>query len=525
MLPNKKLKNIFILNLFIKFLPIALFFFFIIFPILNLSHDMWDGTILEYAKLKEDYTGIKILFYETNLYLGYYFTIIIIYFSDLLSLSFKDSNAFFLLIFGFFFIRENCILAERQIKLRKFFIFFVGCLSATFPAWENLLTTSVSFQFFCITLGLFSIRIIHNNSKLLKLLGFFFLVFSYTLQSLLVFLPILSLMYDLLKKNSNFKYPSAETILIFLIAILFFLIFNVFYPPSGLYVGYNDLNIKNISDLFLLIYHTLRSSTYLLPLFLIIFVISIFIRTVSKNKLKFNTKNRTKRHILKCLIVLFLLFFAGAFPYAAVLKSSILWQVDGWSGRHAFLLAVPTSLLSALCLEILYYNILRRSKKFIIILGAAIVLLINFGVLMSGVFYNSNRQIFLLKLEYIIKTNINSIKPGLLQIIGNGIPGPVLASYEINYLMYKITGKTDWWSRVGEKEDKEFTIPDFLQNNSKYHAYYVYNFHSSHLKNHTIINIQVENFKGILNFFKNYFGINSQNKIKVISVLKKNNLN
>jgi hypothetical protein len=181
--------------------------------------------------------------------------------------------------------------------------------------------------------------------------------------------------------------------------------------------------------------------------------------------------------------------------------------------------------LSALCLEILYYNILRRSKKFIIILGAAIVFLINFGVLMSGVFYNSNRQIFLLKLEYIIKTNINSIKPGLLQIIGNGIPGPVLESYEINYLMYKITGKTDWWSRVGEKEDKEFTIPDFLQNNSKYHAYYVYNFHSSHLKNHTIINIQVENFKGILNFFKNYFGINSQNKIKVISVLKKNNLN
>ena len=523
MFPNKELKNIVILNLFIKFLPIALFFFFIIFPILNLSHDMWDGTILEYAKLKEDYTGIKILFYETNLYLGYYFTIIIIYASELLSLSFKDANALFLISTGFFFIRENCLLAERQIKLRKFFIFFAGCLSATFPAWENLLTTTVSFQFFCITLGLFSIRIIHNNSKSLKLVGFFFLVFSYTLQSLLVFLPILSFMYDLLKKNSNFEYPSTETILVFLIGVLFFSIFNVFYPPRGLYVGYNDLNINNISDLFSFIYHTLKFTTYLFPLFLIIFVISIFIRIVFKNKLKFSAKDRTKKHILKCLIILFLLFFAGAIPYAAVLKSSMLWQVDGWSGRHAFLLAVPTSLFSALCLQILYYNFLSRSKSLVIILGASTVFLLNFGVLMSGVSYNVNRQIFLLKLEHIIKPNINTIKPGLLQIIGDQIPGPALASYETNYLMYKITGKADWWSRIATKKDDEFTIPDFLQKNSKYHTYYVYNFHSSHLNNHTIVNIKVENFKGILNFFKNYFGLTSQSKIKVISILEKYN--
>ena len=172
-------------------------------------------------------------------------------------------------------------------------------------------------------------------------------------------------------------------------------------------------------------------------------------------------------------------------------------------------------------MQILYDKILTRSLKFIFVLGGALVFLVNFVILISGVAYNTNRQIFVSKLEGVLRENLAIIKPGIFQIIGDNMPGPVFASYETNFLMYKITGKADWWIRAATLLDEEFTVPDYLQQNSKYQKKFIYNFNSAHLSNHTIMNIKVENFKGILNFFKNYFKFTSKAKITIISVLQK----
>jgi len=305
---NNFYKN-YLFDLLLIFLPISLFFFFVTIPIINLSYDMWDGVIIEYAKLNKDYTGLKIFCLESNWLLFYPFSIIIIKVSDLLSLSFKNTNAIFLLILAFFLIRENCILAKKQFKLKKFSIFFSATLIATFPAWENLLTSVLTFQYFCLLLGLLSIRIIHITLNYKKLIGFAILIIAYSLQSLLFFLPVLSFIYDLSKKNfSSFVYPSIKTILVLLFAILFFLIFNYFHPPYGLYKNYNSININNFKDFFLLIYAILKFATYLLPVLSIFF---LFYFCVIVNKKKLNTQINTSKEIynLNRLIFLLVLFF------------------------------------------------------------------------------------------------------------------------------------------------------------------------------------------------------------------------
>ena len=91
--------------------------------------------------------------------------------------------------------------------------------------------------------------------------------------------------------------------------------------------------------------------------------------------------------------------------------------------------------------------------------------------------------------------------------------------------MYSATGRADWWTRIHEIENKNFSVPCEIQKNKAYQIEYIYNFKLGHEKNHTMIIIEVQGYTSILDVFKNSLRINNTKEIKIISIDRETDFN
>ncbi len=501
-------------------IPIALFFAFVTTPMLTLSRDMWDGTIIEYASLIRDFSGLWSYFIESTWFLQYPLSLAVINFSDILGISYKNANAVFVFVFILILLRETFLFGRDQIKLPNKTAYFAISLLATSSVWGDLLSSIMTLHLGCMALGLLSVRAIHTGSSSIKFAGFAGLVMSLNLQSQLVYLPVLSYIYDLSKankdKNTWLIRPSFKTIQIFFIGFILYAIVRIFFPPHGQYVNYNSPILGSLLGLAKAGYSFLLFGTYLAPIVASVFIIAVLTdSSYNHQKNIFITKLSLNP---KWLVWLMILFLAGAFPYAVVGKTSTLWGVTDWKNRQAFLLAVPTALLTASYLQIMYEKAAVSLIKNTVLICGAVILLLNAFLLLSATAYKVNRQIFVSQLEAEIKINEEKLQPGLLEIVGDGIPGPSLRGYESNFLMFTATGKADWWTRVSTDRDRNFFTPCFIQQKQAYQIKYIYNYDESHDKNYTSMKIKVHGFKGPINIFRNILGIGPGGKIEIISV-------
>ncbi len=506
-----------------KATPFFLFFLFITVPMLSLPRDMWDGTIIEYASIINDFSGLKAYFFESGWFLQYPLSIAIIEISQFLNISYKNTNALVVLVFMFVLLREALWLAEHQIKLTKPAAYFSLALIATFSTWADLLSSIMTLHFGCMAIGLFAIRSIHQKTIISTLIGFVALLTSLSIQSQLVFLPVLSYIYDLSERNkvqqSWFANPSKQTAFIFGVCIIVYLVARQLYPPHGLYENYNSLVVGSFQGLALAAFSSVAMSTYLVPVFLLVGCVSVL--TLIVNNKIINSSKEESIYNPKWLAWLLVIFFAGLIPYAAVGKFSVLWGVGDWSSRQAFLLVLPTCLFTALCLQCLYDSSSSRLLKICVLVSGAVIFLFHLTLLTIAVAHKLNRQVFVSHLEQLIQDNENKLKPGRLEIVGSNIPKPELRGYEANFLMYSATGKADWWTRLGSDADTKFTIPCYIKQRGDYQIKYVYDHKTAHLDNHTIVEINTNGFRGSVNIIRNVLGISPPGVIEVIRIYSK----
>jgi hypothetical protein len=505
----------------LKIMPLILFLILVIIPMFALPRDMWDGTIIEYASLTKNFSGLQSYFSESTWFLQYPLSVAMIKISDFFGISYKNANAFFVLFLMYIFLRETFLFANNQIKLSKVGTYLATFLVATFSVWGDLLSSIMTLHFACMALGLFALRAIHAGARATKFVGFLGLGLSLSLQSQLAYLPVLSYIYDLSKKDKFQKIwmvrPSSKTALVFLISFTLYVVVRNLYPPHGLYENYNNLILTTFNGALIVWGMGLAFATFLYPIIMVVFCI-IFLTEIITNSKQSNLGREQVSINPRWLVWLLALFFAGAFPYMAVGKASTLWTVTDWSGRQAFLIVFPTALITAVYLQILYEKartlILRRA----IFIGAIAILVLNTTLLSFAVLNKLNRQIFVSQLEGQLKLKANMLRPGLLEILSDGIPGPQLRNYESNFLMYSAIGKANWWTRVGDKRDESFSIPCYIQQNPAYQIKYIYNYDPSHIKNYTIVKIQVAGFKGPVNLIRNVFGWNPAGRVELVSV-------
>lgn len=501
----------------IIFQAISFFFIFVGIALFINPFDMWDGSIIEYASKTENFTGLKRWFFESGWFFQYYISIIIIKLSYIFNVPFIFMNAVLVMIFIFILLREIVFFASNELKMTNLAVAYASVLVATFSIWHVLFSSVLLMHLACFTLGILFVRWMHHEIEFKKLLGFLGLVIVFHLNSMLVFLPVLSYFYDFLNKRivhfKGFIYPSRVTIVIFLYALAYFLLFKILIQPYGIYEGYNELIITSFSGLIRMLVSAFFLSTYLMPAFLVSGLIFFAFLLSHQSTVGLITKETS--HDLLIALGLLILFSAALFPYAAVGKYSSIWSIGNWNGRYAIPIVFPASLFTSFCLQYLYDKFSSELLKNFVLGGGVLILLLQLTFLSAGVLQKLNRQIFLTHLESLIHANEDKLPPGLLEIVGNDIPTPEFKSYESNFIMFEATGKANWFSRIAASKDKGFAIPCFIKSDRDFQVKYIYSYLPEHDKNHTILEINTIGFSGYMNALRNVLSNHPPGQIEI----------
>jgi len=202
----------------------------------------------------------------------------------------------------------------------------------------------------------------------------------------------------------------------------------------------------------------------------------------------------------------------------AVGKSSIIWDVNDWNIRQAFLLVLPTSILAPLLLQLLHEPVEKKYSNNLVIATCCLLIAINFSLLLCGIFAKHSRQSFFNHLQEIIKSNESELYPGLLQIVVKDPPPTVFESNEANFVMYKATGKSLWWARISDQIEPAFSVPCVIAKDTVYQKQHLYEPGSGGVQYHTVLTVQANGFSGFTNMIKNSLNINKQLSIKLVSL-------
>ena len=493
-----------------------LFGVFVTTPTLILPTDVWDGVLLQHVSERHNYSDLWRYFLDSTWYLQYWLVVWTIQIADAISLSYKNTNAFLCILIFISYLREIWILARNRFKLEISWCILLTAIVALYPTWSCLLSSVLTFHLLCISIGLSSIRLLHARHLFSNVVAVPLVLASYSLQSQLVFLPVLSFAYDLLRTEGECRpkrMVSVRTIGVFLMAVGAYLFSKLLFPPTGIFLNYQGLIITSISGIFPAFLRGLHFVSFIVPLALLTFMIApVCICTVGSAS-DGNNDARDRKTRLPYLAVIIMLFLAGAFPYVAVGKSAILWEVNDWVGRQAFLIVMPTALLSVMTFRWYYSNAISDAARRVVLVMIMLYLLVMTTLLMLGVSAKMSRQRFISQLTEVIKKHETELPPGLIQIVGDDLPLTVFEFYEPNYLMFQATGKSHWYARIGQYVDPDFSVIPIVLGRVDYQNIFVYNPAPAELQRHTLLTIKAEGFQGVSAMMRNAFGIGTQGTV------------
>lgn len=463
-------------------------------PIVNSTGDEWDGSIISYAASIQNFDGIKNWFFESGWPLQYFQIIIFNAVSIFLNVDYATVNSVAVIVLMILCSFEVYLFSTNKLKYPRCISHMTVAMFLVFPAWFVLSSNVMLYHFLCLTCALIGLRIFRRSGILLNIIGILLIAFSYTLSSLVMFIPALSLLGDSLDssspyKNTNkkiFPYTSVtyKTAFISILAVFIFLCNKVFYPSHGLYEGYNRIvDITSSNGLHVYIDNLIKYTSFLTLILSLslLFLVALFI----KNK----TVLPTLSFIAKRKSLFALIIFA-VFPYTAVGKSTSI--LDGsFDARQSILLALPIAILTAE-LYIHFSKELSRNKVLSWHWAANIFIMC---ITLTFACISIKKTIDLKERGDIkdgivaaLKTVSKPIKPCLVNIVLNKYPKDHFRSYEANYMMYLAFNKAVWFAKVGGWGD--FSFINLISKNKEYQVKYIYT-PSDDCVNKTVIDVNL----------------------------------
>lgn len=490
------------------------------FVIGSANHDMWDGAITSYGFEINDISGSKLALFNHGWYLQHFLHLIIFKLASSLSLTFFQLSAFISLIFTLLMSREVLLLSKNIFQLDDFFAKFAFCLFIIFPVWQIFFSSIHIIFILCVFLGFVGSRYVHTEDRfVMRFIGYLFIILSFQLSSMLVFVPVLSYAYQLNKININQSFlPAVMPFFLFALASTYYVVTKIVFPPVGeINQTYNQLiNPFASQESFFLVFNAFKSySTFLvllLPLVLLFFVNISASRTYARSLYKKIHDN------FPALFSLIALLIASVFSYAMVGKASMLTveYVAQWGMRHSILLAPVVAIFIAWLFQMVMVESTRSFKDHLFI---TLTILLSITFLFIGIASKINRHEFETQLIDALKQQ--NINPGIVYLAldsPSANPLPIMRSYELNYLFYRAYGniKHDVYFVLEDNkalEDKDFTKEErnlltLAQKNSQA----MWNkdiYDPSNTKCKSIISMEIKDFSGTLDIIKNTLGLNS----------------
>ena len=276
----------------------------------------------------------------------------------------------------------------------------------------------------------------------------------------------LAIIYFLLNKsNGAYNFSFLKLITIVAISFFYFFLRKYYFPPSGMYEGYNDVTLltfqKNLTAE-KLIENILNYSTYLF-LFIwigVLFIFHLLFQNLShfsviKSKLKDVVSYRYFNHY----ILLIILSAFSISPYLLMNKSSSILFLADYYQRHALLLAPVFGLFFSLMFrDLSKINCLKNKVN----LNFYITFFICFNLLLLnyGSYRKTESYLFQKNLIRELKT-FGSIPIGKVELISKNIPAD-LRTFELSYLFYKAYNIAGWW--IIPKPVASFNLPSYMLN-------------------------------------------------------------
>lgn len=432
-------------------------FSIIIFILIPLGYlpQLFDGVLIDYAYKSGNIDAIEFWYKDAIRYSHFYIIYLVNIFSKITLLP----HEFFLDLFSVLFLILYCLetkkIAKLIFNLNEKYCNLAAFFTSIFPVWHTLAAFNISqylFSFYCV---LFGYRNFISNNPTKIFVGFIFIILSFDVESSLSFIIGLSFVHLLLnKKNKISNIAPSKVIFIFCLCFIYYIFKTSFFPTTGYWASYNNINFSLLSNLSVnrIVTNIFNYSTFLfifiwIPFFYYFKIIFKKITTIKKIK-KYNL-------FYNEYFLLILLSAFAIFPYVLLNKSSTIFYLADFYQRHAFLLAPIFGIFFAKLFSDMEKVNFDKKK---IIFNFYLFFFISINLVLLS--YGSIRKIEAHHFKNNLITEFKkygAIPKGDVQIISKNYPAD-LRSFEISYILYKAYNKTAWWGFMASKPEERKPI-------------------------------------------------------------------
>ena len=204
--------------------------------------DMWDGTIVSFAASSKNYSGIERLTSDADLQTIYFLFRSEFFLADFFHTKFIVIDriivgiaVLIICVYIKKFIEERCQLEAKWSSMAM-------SIFLTFPIWHILTSSTQTFYLIFTAMGLVGIHLVFGRGFKLNLVGFITLVISFEMNSLMMFVPVLAVIYQLTEFDSKaFLCRIFRPFLVSTLAVIYWIVSHAISSPSGQYLGYNKI--------------------------------------------------------------------------------------------------------------------------------------------------------------------------------------------------------------------------------------------------------------------------------------------